>query len=331
MIAEETIWSCTTCSACVDVCPLGVDPLGFIMDMRRHLIADSQLRGAPAVALKRIDGFANPWGFPIADRLAWATGLKVPTTAENPGFEVLYWVGCAAAYDQRSQRIARSVVKLLTAAGVNFAVLGPLERCTGESARRMGDELLFQKLAASNIDTFGQLGIQQRERRIVAHCPHCVNSLKLDYSQLGAELDVVHHSVFLAELLRDGRLTVAPDKASTETVTYHDPCYLSRAWGITEAPRDLMNVSTADGSLVEMPRRGQHTSCCGAGGGRMWFDDPAESRVGASRVNEALETGAKTLAVACPFCLTMLSDGVAARGGQMAVRDVSELLADAIV
>jgi Fe-S oxidoreductase/nitrate reductase gamma subunit len=328
VIAAETIWSCTTCSACMDVCPLGVNPLGMITDMRRHLIADGQLRGTPASALQRMDRAGNPWGLSAKDRMAWAADLNVPTVADNPDFEVLYWVGCAAAYDRRLQRVARSLVQLFHAAGVNFAVLGNLERCTGETARRMGDELLFQQLAAGNIESFERINAHQGSRRIVSHCPHCVNSLKQDYAQLGARLDVVHHSEYLSELVRGGRLKVP--QGIEATITYHDPCYLARALNVTAEPRELVQLVAGREGLVEMPRYGRQTACCGAGGGRMWFDDAVETRIGRSRVDEALAANASTLTVSCPFCLIMMSDGVAAKGGEMAVRDVSEILAEAV-
>jgi Fe-S oxidoreductase/nitrate reductase gamma subunit len=333
VILHETLWACTTCSACVDVCPLGVSPLGFIIDMRRSLVADGQLRGAPAQALQKTDRTGNPWGMPAQDRMAWAAGLGVPTVQENPNSEVLYWIGCAAAYDRRLQKVARSVVKLMQAANVNFAVLGNAERCTGDAARRMGDELLFQQLAGKNIETLEKNGVRKGAKRIVSHCPHCVNSFRQDYAQMGASLDVVHHSEFLDELVRAGKLKLpasSPTSAEVGSVTYHDPCYLARAQGVTAAPRDILSLAGGSMSLVEMARHGRQTACCGAGGGRMWFDDAPDRRIGQSRVTEALATGARTLAVSCPFCLTMTNDGLAARNGKMAVRDVAEIMADAL-
>ncbi len=195
VVSEDSIWSCTACSACVDACPLGVSPLGFITDMRRYLVADSRLRSAPAVALERTSRSKNPWGMSAADRMAWAAGLNVPTAAANPDFDVLYWVGCAAAYDVRLQRVARSVVRLLSHANVNFAVLGPDEKCNGETARRMGDELLFRALATENVETFQRLGLHRGTKTIVTHCPHCVNSFRLDYPQLGVNLRGSPHGV----------------------------------------------------------------------------------------------------------------------------------------
>ena len=254
VVAAETLWSCTTCTACADVCPLGISPMRMITDMRRHLIGEGALRGSPAQALQKTERAGNPWGMAPSERLAWAKGLDVPLASERKDFEVLYWVGCAAAYDVRIQKVARSFVRLLQAAKVNFAVLGSEERCNGESARRMGDELLFQQLAGQNVETLERRGV----RRIVAHCPHCVNSLRNDYPQAGGNYDVMHHSELLAELLEEGRIKPArpgevdqsgekspgnkapapcplPEGEGAKTV-YHDPCYLARVGGVTEAP-----------------------------------------------------------------------------------------------
>jgi Fe-S oxidoreductase/nitrate reductase gamma subunit len=403
-IKAETLWSCTTCHACVEVCPLGVRPLEFITDLRRHLIAEAQLRGAPAASLQKLQRAGNPWGLPAQDRLKWATGLDVPTVQSNPNFDVLYWVGCAAAYEPRAQRTARSVVQLLKAARVNFAVLGPAERCTGETARRLGDEFAFQELAHANIETL----TRHRVKKILTHCPHCLNSFKHDYAQFGGHYEVVHHTQFLAELVAQGRLSISPRRAMVppmrvstdaasqsrqvldcgegvcgvtalvsgapeaptpaaaavratesgdfadsvaalqdagapaeahrsaapppqEIVTFHDPCYLARVNGVTEPPRELLKLLDpvpAERRVVEMPRHGGRTACCGAGGGRMWFDDKPAERIGRSRVEEALATGAQTIAVACPFCLTMMGDGVAAREASVRVRDIADLLAE---
>jgi Fe-S oxidoreductase/nitrate reductase gamma subunit len=330
VISHETLWSCTTCSACVDVCPLGVSPLEMITDMRRFAIGEGALRGPAAAALQKTQRSGNPWGLPPQDRFAWAEGLGVPTVAENPNFDVLYWVGCAAAYDRRVQKVARSVVRLLQIAEVNFAVLGPEERCTGESARRMGEEFLFQEAAAANVELLAAAGV----KKILTHCPHCLNSLKSDYPQMGGRYEVVHHSEFLAELISEGRLVVDGEAANglaLGKVTYHDPCYLARVQGVTAAPRDVLQQAIGgSGELVEMPRHGRETACCGAGGGRMWFDDSPDQRIGAGRIEEALATGAKTVAVGCPFCLTMVSDGVAAAESDVAVRDIAELLVEVI-
>ena len=330
-IAAETLWSCTTCTACADVCPLGISPMRMITDMRRHLIGEGALRGSPAQALQKTERAGNPWGMAASDRLAWAKGLDLPVASETSNFDVLYWVGCAAAYDLRIQKVARCVVRLLQVAKVNFAVLGAEERCTGESARRMGDELLFQQLAGQNVETLTRRNV----RRIVAHCPHCVNSLRNDYPQAGGNYQVLHHSELLNELIQQGRLPrIEGNQGSNGLITYHDPCYLARAAGQTQAPRNVLAASTNGApnlDLVELPRNRRATSCCGAGGGRMWFDDAADARVGQDRVREIAETGAVQVAVSCPFCLIMLNDGLAAKKPDMRVRDIAEVLADAVL
>jgi Fe-S oxidoreductase len=303
----------------------------MITDMRRFLVGEGALRGSPAAALQKTDRTGNPWGMAPTERLAWAAGLNVPLASEHPDFDVLYWVGCAAAYDRRVQKVARSVVRLLQAAKVNFAVLGPEERCTGESARRMGDELLFQQLAEQNVAAL----TSRRVRRIVAHCPHCVNSLSNDYLQAGGNYEVIHHSQLLAELIDEGRLPKTDNKMpSGASITYHDPCYLARMSGVTEPPRDVIGAAangTTSLPIIELPRNRRQTACCGAGGGRMWFDDAAAKRVGRGRVQEIAASGASTVAVACPFCLIMIGDGMAAEKPSVDVRDIAEVLADALL
>src|SRR3954454_3760510 len=330
-IAAETLWACTTCGACTDVCPLGISPMRMITDMRRYLIGEGALRGSPATALQKTDRAGNPWGMAASDRLALAAGLDVPLAENADRFEILYWVGCAAAYDRRVQKVARSFVRLLQAAKVNFAVLGSDERCTGESARRMGDELLFQQLAEQNVATLGRYGV----RRIVAHCPHCVNSFLNDYPQVGGQYEVVHHSQFLNQLVEQGRLSAIDYKSPHgSTITYHDPCYLARVRGVTDAPRSVLNAARSNAGalpIIELPRNRRQTSCCGAGGGRMWFDDPLAERVGQSRVREIANSGADTVAVSCPFCLIMLGDGLAAAAPNTRVRDIAEVFADAVL
>jgi heterodisulfide reductase subunit D len=251
---------------------------------------------------------------------------RAPTVKENPDFEVLYWIGCAGSYDRRAQRVARAVVKLLNSAGINFAILGTEEKCTGDSARRLGDEFLFQELATANIATLGKYKV----RRIIAHCPHCVNVFLKDYPQFGGHYEVSHHTQFLAELLREGRLKLPADGAPP-SLTYHDPCYLARVNGIHAEPREVLQTALSGpqpGEFREMPRRAEKTFCCGAGGGRMWMEEDPKQRVSTERAKEALATGAKTVAVGCPFCLTMMSDGVASQSAEVRVLDVAEILAE---
>jgi Fe-S oxidoreductase/nitrate reductase gamma subunit len=322
-IGAETLWSCTMCQACVRECPVWIGHVDLIAGMRRHLVAEGQLSGPPATALRRLANSGNPWGLPAAERSRWSEGMEVPTLAENPTAEVLYWVGCAAAYDQRSQKVARAFVRLLRQAGVSFAVLGPEERCTGDPARRLGDEFLFQELAQANVETLNR----RKVRRIVTACPHCFNTLGNEYPQFGGTFEVIHHSALLAELVRQGKLASAGSSLGNggATVTFHDPCYLARVNGIDEEPRDVLIA--AGSRLQEMPRARDRSFCCGAGGGRMWMEEAPDQRVNRQRAAEALETGVRTVATGCPFCLTMLTDGIAAEGADsVRVRDIAEIL-----
>jgi Fe-S oxidoreductase len=258
------------------------------------------------------------------------TSFHAPTVQENPQFEILYWIGCAGSYDRRAQRVARAMVKLLNTAGVNFAILGREEKCTGDAARRLGDEFLFQELAQANIATLAKYNV----RRIVAHCPHCVNALLRDYPQFGGSYEVLHHTQLLAQLIEEGRLKVPGGIPASLRggVTYHDPCYLARVNGIHAAPREVLTGALGGGEesrpIREMPRCREKTSCCGAGGGRMWMEEDPKQRVSTERAREALATGAKTVAVGCPFCLTMMTDGLAAQAGEARVLDVAEILAE---
>ena len=323
-IRDETLWSCTMCQACVQECPVLIGHVDLISDMRRDLIGEGKLSGPPAKALQQIGNQSNPYGRPNADRLAWAEGLDVPTVESNPDFEYLFWVGCAASFDPRAQKVARATAQLLKQAGVNFAVLGKEETCTGDPARRIGDEFLFQERAQTNIDTLGR----RKAKKIVTPCPHCHNTLKNEYPQFGGNYEVQHHSALLAELIAAGRLT---NKTSStgEPITLHDPCYLARVNGETEATRAVLGASQ-DEQFREMPRCGKKTFCCGAGGGRMWFEELPAQRVSNLRAEEAIATGAKTLATGCPFCLNMMSDGMAGtEGGEdVKVLDIAELLLD---
>jgi Fe-S oxidoreductase/nitrate reductase gamma subunit len=331
-IQIETLWSCTACTACVQVCPVRIDPLTLITDLRRNRVGEGALTGTAATALRRMQSSSNPWGLPAAERANWSEGLGAPTAAENPGFEVLYWIGCAGSYDRRAQRVASAVVKLLKHAGVNFAILGREEKCTGESARRLGDEFLFQELAQANIATLARFKV----RKILTHCPHCLNSLLKDYRQFGGQYAVIHHTQFISQLIKEGRLKVpgsdGQHKDPADLVTYHDPCYLARVNGIHKAPREVLRTALGATSepveFREMPRNREKTFCCGAGGGRMWMEEDPKQRVSTVRAKEALATGAKTVAVGCPFCLTMITDGVAAQDHSARVLDVAEILAE---
>jgi len=320
-IRAETLWACTMCQACVEECPVLIGHVDLISDMRRHLIGEGKLSGPPAKALQQVGNQSNPYGRPNSERLAWAEGLGVPTVESNPLFEYLLWVGCAASFDPRAQKVARATALLLKEGGISFAVLGPEERCTGDPARRIGDEFLYQQLAQTNVETLAR----HKAKKIVTPCPHCYNTLKNEYPQFGGQYQVQHHSQLLAELVRAGRLSNGTDAG--EPITLHDPCYLARVNGEIDATRTVIGAAR-NAQFREMPRHGRKTFCCGAGGGRMWFDESPAQRVSCMRAREALDTGARALATACPFCLNMMTDGMAGtQGGEkVQVLDIAELL-----
>jgi Fe-S oxidoreductase len=320
-VPEEMVWDCVTCGACVQACPVNIEHVDHILDLRRHLVmVDSSFPTEAEPMLRDVERQANPWGQPQSERAAWTEGLGVRVLEPgDPVPEVLYWVGCAASFDDRARATAQSTAKLLKAAGVDFAILGPREACNGDPARRMGNEYVFQAYAEQNVETLNEAGV----RKIVASCPHCFNTLAHEYPDFGGHYEVVHHTELLAGLVREGRLSPV---AGDQTITYHDSCYLARHNDVLEAPREL---AAAVGRPVEMERSGKRTFCCGAGGSHMWMEERAKP-INEARVREAAATGAETLAVACPFCTVMLDDGVQSTGGDMRVADVATLLAEAV-
>ena len=321
-ISAEAVWACTACGACVEVCPVGVEPMRDILEIRQNLILmENEFPEQLQTAYRGMERAANPWNIPSEERMKWAEGLDVPTAQQNPKPEILWWVGCAPATDPRAQSTARAFVKVLNAAGVNFAVLGTQEKCTGDAARRSGNEYLFSELATSNVETLNKVEAQ----RIVATCPHCLHTLNTEYPAFGGEYEVIHHTEYIQELISSGRLQSDGDQM-LENVTFHDPCYLGRQNGIVEAPREALKL--VDIQLQEMPRSGSNSFCCGAGGAQFWKEEePGKERVSADRIREAEATGADTLAVGCPFCMMMLSD--ASQNG-MQVRDVAEIVAERV-
>ncbi|MDH3944643.1 MAG: (Fe-S)-binding protein, partial [Anaerolineae bacterium] len=262
----------------------------------------------------------NPWGVPAAERMVWAEGLEVKTIEQNPTAEILWWVGCAAATDVRAQKTARAFAKILNQAGVDYAVLGQNETCTGDSARRAGNEYLFFELASANVEMLNEIA----PKRIVANCPHCLHALLNEYPAFGGNYEVIHHTQLINELLTSGKLSL--EDASTGTITFHDPCYLGRQNDILIEPRRVLE--SAGGDLVEMGRTGAQSFCCGAGGAQMWKEEEeGEARVNAERLRQAEATQAGTLAVGCPFCMVMLTDAAKDEGSSMEVLDVAEIVA----
>ena len=320
-LLEEMVWDCVTCGACVQACPVNIEQVDHILDLRRHLVmVESRFPSEAEPMLRDVERQSNPWGKPQSERAGWADGLGVRVLEPgDPVPDVLYWVGCAASFDERARQTAQSTAKLLTAAGVDFAILGPREACTGDPARRMGNEFVFQAYAEQNVATLDEAGV----RKIVASCPHCFNTIANEYPDFGGRYEVVHHTELLAELVRDGRLSPAQ---SEQTITYHDSCYLARHNDVRGQPREL---AAAVGRPIEMERSGKQTFCCGAGGAHMWMEERA-GPINEERVREAAETGAETLAVACPFCTVMLDDGVQSTGSDLRVVDLATLLAEAV-
>src|SRR5215212_3048981 len=346
-IPFDAVWDCVTCGACVEACPVLIEHVDKIVGLRRNLVLeDSRFPSELNVAFRNMEGVANPWGQPPTTRTDWTKGLpfEVPTVAELAAddrldeLEVLYWVGCAAAFDERNRKVARAFATCLDAAGIPFAILGQEESCTGDPARRMGNDYVFQMLAQGNIETLNRYEMGQRT--IVTACPHCFNSIGNEYGQLGGHFRVIHHAAYLRELLASGRLRVVDADARSDgnggtgrSVTLHDSCYLTRYNGIVDEPREVLG-SIAGLELREMDNRGRNTFCCGAGGGRMWMEETRGTRINESRTAQALETGASAVATECPFCMTMLKDGLEAAqsgtGGSVRAIDIAELLAESL-
>ncbi len=324
VIPEEAVWACTSCGACIEVCPVGNEPMRDIMDIRRGLVLmENAFPKQWETAFRGMERTMNPWNVPPSERMKWAEGLDVPTIEDNPEPEILWWVGCAAATDARAQKTARALAKILNAAGVNYAVLGEQEACCGDSARRAGNEYLFFELATANVEMLNEI----KPKRIITTCPHGFHTLKNEYPQFGGEYDVVHHSQFVEELLKEGKIKI--DKDGLEKITFHDPCYLGRHNGEYDAPRFVLEQVGA--SLVEMEHSKNKSFCCGAGGAQIWKEEEGK-RINLTRFAEAQATGAETVAVACPFCMIMLNDASKEAGeGAPAVKDIVEIVAEHLV
>lgn len=323
LISEEAVWACTSCGACVDICPVGNEPMRDILHIRRHLtLMENSFPRQLENAFRGMERNANPWNVSQADRMKWAEGLNVPTIEENPEPDILWWVGCAAATDSRAQKIARAFAKILNAAGVNYAVLGRNEQCNGDSARRAGREDIFFGLASANVEILNEVN----PKRIVTTCPHCLHTIKNEYPAFGGNYAVIHHTQLINELVGAGKIQLEVTKDQYR-VTFHDPCYLGRHNGILQAPREALGAAGV--TVIEMPRNERKSFCCGAGGAQMWKEEEnGTMRVNEARFREAKETGVNTLAVGCPFCMTMLSDAARADGETIQVKDVAELVAE---
>lgn len=326
-ISPEAVWACTACGACIDICPVGNEPMRDILDIRRALVLmENDFPDQLQTAFRGMERSLNPWNIPPAERMQWAEGLGVPTVGENPNPDILWWVGCAPATDARAQKTARAFAQILGKAGVNYAVLGEQEQCTGDSARRAGNEYLFNELANANVEILNSIA----PKRIVTTCPHCLHTLKNEYPAFGGNYQVIHHSQLINELVGDGKLTLTSNIESKDTnVTFHDPCYLGRQNDILAEPRQVLQQTSAH--LLEMPRHGKESFCCGAGGAQMWKEEEhGDERVNANRFREAQATGAETLAVGCPFCMVMLNDAAKEADSKMRVLDIAEIVLQAL-
>ncbi len=330
-IDDETLWSCTTCGACQEVCPVFIDHPLKILQMRTHIVLNDESGRTPGELTStfgNIENSGNPWGLPQEDRMQWADGLDVPTIEDNPEAEYLLFVGCAGAYSDVSKKPTRALVRCLQAAGVDFAVLGTQEQCTGDTLRRGGNEMSFQTIAQMNVDLMNELKV----RKVIASCPHCFHTIANEYPQFGGNYEVIHHSRLLAHLMESGKLKV-DNPMEARKVTYHDSCYLGRWNGMYDEPREAIAKAVGGaGKMVELDRNREHGFCCGAGGARMWMEEEAEKRVNINRTKEIVDAGVDTVGVGCPFCKTMISDGMKHfdKDEDIAVMDIAEMIAAAL-
>jgi len=350
IITKDALWACTTCRAYMEACPVAIEHVPKIVDMRRYLVMEESDFPVEVTPLfNNIERNSNPWEISNDKRAEWAAGLGVPLMSENPDADILYWVGCMGSFDRRNQKVATAVAKILLAAKVNFAILGPEECCTGDPARRIGNEYLWQMMAQQNIETLngygfktsadhsnghvpsnGVAGVVTKQRTIITACPHCFNTIKNEYPQLGGNYEVVHHSVFIDRLLADEKIKL-PRGFDQRKLTYHDPCYIGRYNDVYEEPRRVLSVLNTN-DVTEMRRNRNKSFCCGGGGGRAWMEEKIGKRVNQARVSEALDTGAEVLAAACPFCITMFDDGIKGVEAEdkMQIEDISEIVVRAM-
>lgn len=325
VLTPDEIWSCTTCRACMQACPVLIEHIDMIVDVRRGYVAASKVPDTVRTALRKMGDTGNPWGLPQDDRIAWTQGLAVPFAAEKKEFEYLYWVGCAGAYDPRNQKVTRAIVSLLDRAGVSWATLGPEEMCCGESARRMGEEGLFQlgmvPMVKEMFDTY-------KVRKVIVQCPHCFNTFRNEYPQFGVQVEVVHHSVLIRDLIAQGKLS--PRKANNLSLAFHDSCYLGRHNDVYDAPREAIGAVPGI-AINEMEKSREEGFCCGAGGGGMWMELPGK-RINHLRFAQAMRTGANAVGSACPYCLIMFDDAIKFHDLEESVqaKDVAELIADSL-
>jgi Fe-S oxidoreductase/nitrate reductase gamma subunit len=321
-IRDQEMYSCVTCLACVYECPVDINQVDFIGDLRRTIVSSNRLAPDQNTLLSNLAAHQNPYGFSNSNRANWASSEEVKTLAENSQPEYLYWVGCVCSFDQRAQDIARAITKIMNHAGVSFAILGSEEACNGDPARRLGEEGRFQELALQNIEKLNAASI----KKVITSCPHCFNTIKNEYPEFGGKYEVIHHTQLISDLIASGKLRVSPEKLKDISVTLHDACYAVRYNSIFEEPRQILKSAKVD--LREMHRCKEKTFCCGAGGSNYWYKIPQKRTITSIRIEEAVGTGAETLTTECPFCLSMFEDSIKVTGTKMAVKDVAELIAE---
>lgn len=327
-ITDEEIWACTTCGACVNECPVTIEHIDSIVDMRRNLVLmESNFPSELNVVFKNIETNFTPWAFNAQDRANWAEGMNIKTMAEDPNCEILFWVGCAGSFDARYQKVTKAIAKLMQNANIDFRILGIEEKCNGDTARRLGNEYLAQMLIQENIETLNKYNV----KKIVTSCPHCYNSLKNEYPQFGGNYEVIHHSELIKNLLTEGKLKLKDEELKLR-ITYHDSCYLGRYNNIYDAPRDPLKMINGV-ELIEMERNRDRGFCCGAGGGRMFLEEKEGERINVNRAKEAVKTNPDIVASACPFCMTMMTDGLKTldKSDKILVKDISEIVLENIL
>ncbi len=328
VISSDVLWSCTSCGACVQECPVDIEHVDHIMNMRRYqVLVESEFPTELGATFRNLEKAGNPWGANRNDRDAWIAECDFPVRVIEgqipDDVEYLFWVGCAGAYEERAKKTTKAVAELMHMAGVSFGVLGKRETCTGDPARRAGNEFLYQILARENIETFKEVFANRGVKKVVVTCPHCFTTIGRDYGQQGYELETMHHTQLLNELVKTKKLIPVPPTTS-KSITYHDPCYLGRHNQIYQPPRELLESTGV--TITEMPRNKERSFCCGAGGGRMWQEEKLGSQINMNRVDEAIATGVQEVAVGCPFCRVMIGDGMNGRGADVEVLDVAQAL-----